>query len=97
MNIISEIINTPECRTQGLFRRPPSAFPLSLPAKIRFVHLDFAAKEHFAIGGMGQDGGTDRVDRFICRIVGEPKLLSDLSDGEFQLEELDETQPLSGD
>ena len=74
----------------------PSSFPLSLPAKIRFVHLDFATQEQIAIGGMGQDGGTDRVDGFICRIVGEPKLLSDLSDGEFQLEELDETQPLSG-
>jgi hypothetical protein len=45
---------------------------------------------------MGQDGGTDRVDGVICRIVGEPKLLSDLPDGEFQLEELNETKPLSG-
>ena len=74
----------------------PSSFPLSLPAKIRFVHLDFAAQEQIAISGMGQDGGTDRVGGVICRIVGEPKLLSDLPDGEFQLEELDETKPLSG-
>jgi hypothetical protein len=45
---------------------------------------------------MSQDGGTDRVDGFIRRIVGEAELLSDLPDGEFQFEELDETQPLSG-
>jgi hypothetical protein len=36
------------------------------------------------------------MDGFIYRIVGEPELLSDLPDGEFQFEELDETQPLSG-
>lgn len=74
----------------------PSPFPFSLPSKIRLVHFDFAAQEDIAIDGMGQDGGTDRVDGFICRIVGEAKLLSDLPDGEFQFEELDETQPLSG-
>ena len=45
---------------------------------------------------MSQDGGTDRVDGFIRRVVGEAELLSDLSDGEFQLEEFDEAQPLSG-
>jgi hypothetical protein len=74
----------------------PSPFPFSLPSKIRFVHFHFAAKGHVAIGGMRQDGGTDRVDGFIRRIVGEAKLLSDLPDGEFQFEEFDETQPLSG-
>jgi len=72
-----------------------SPFPFSLPSKIRFVDFDFTAKGH-VVGGMRQDGGTDRVDGFIRRIVGEAKLLSDLSDGEFQFEELDETQPLSG-
>jgi hypothetical protein len=36
------------------------------------------------------------VDGFIRRIVGEAELLSDLPDGEFQFEEFDETQPLSG-
>ena len=68
----------------------------SFPSKIRFVHFDFAAKGHVAIAGLSQDGGTDRVDGFICSIVGEAELLSDLPDGEFQFEELDETQPLSG-
>jgi hypothetical protein len=29
-------------------------------------------------------------------VLGEPKLLSDLPDGEFQREELDEAKPLSG-
>lgn len=74
----------------------PSPFPFSLPSKIRFVHFDFAAKGYVAIGGMSQNGGTDRVDRFIRRIVGEAELLSNLPDGEFQFEEFDETQPLSG-
>ena len=74
----------------------PSPFSFSPSSKIRFVHFDFAAKEHVAIGGMSQDGGADRVDGFIRRIVGEAKLLSDLPDGEFQFEEFDETQPLSG-
>ena len=73
----------------------PSPFPFSLPTKIQFVHFDFAAKEHVAIGGMSKDGGTDRVDGFIRRIVGEAELLGNLPDGEFQFEELDETQPLS--
>ena len=36
------------------------------------------------------------MDGFIRRIVGEGELLSDLPDGEFQLEVLDEAQPLSG-
>ena len=36
------------------------------------------------------------MDAFICRIVGEAVLLSDLPDGKFQFDELDETQPLSG-
>ena len=39
---------------------------------------------------------TDRVDGLIGGIVGETKLLSGLPDGEFQLEEFDEAQPLSG-
>jgi hypothetical protein len=38
-----------------------------------------------------KDGGTDRVDGFIRRIVGAAELLSDLPDGEFQFEELEET------
>lgn len=74
----------------------PSPFPFSLPSKIRFVHFDFAAKGRVAISGLSQDGGTDRVDGFIRRIVGEAELLSDLPYGEFQFEEFDETQPLSG-
>ena len=45
---------------------------------------------------MSQEGGTDRVDEFIRRIVGEAESVSDLPDGEFQFEEFDETQPLSG-
>jgi hypothetical protein len=74
----------------------PSPFPFSLSSKIRFVHFDFAAKGHVAIDGMSQDGGTDRVDGFIRGIVGEAELLSDLPDGEFQFEEFDEAQPVSG-
>ena len=46
-------------------------FPRLLPAEVGLVHLDFAAQEYVAIGGMGHDGSTDRVDRFICCIVGE--------------------------
>ena len=45
---------------------------------------------------MSQDGGTDRVEGFSRRIVEEAELLSDLPDGEFQFEKLDETQPPSG-
>ncbi len=45
---------------------------------------------------MSQDGGTDRVDGLIRRMVVEAELLSDLPDGEFQFEELNLTQPLSG-
>ena len=47
--------------------------------------------ENFAIGGTGQDGGTDRVDGFIWHIVGEPVFLSNLSDGESQIGKLNET------
>jgi hypothetical protein len=38
----------------------------------------------------------DRVDGSTGSIEGENKFLSDFSDGEFPLEELDETQSLSG-
>ena len=48
-----------------------SPFARSLPAKTRFVHLDIAAQEHFANGGMGQDVGTDRGDH---PIVGAKKV-----------------------
>ncbi len=69
----------------------------SLPAEVGLVHFDFASDEGFpSLVGVSQDGGTDRVDGLIGCIVGESKLLSNSPDGEFQFEELDEAQPLSG-
>ena len=37
------------------------------------------------------------MDGFLCRVGGGPKLLGVIPYGEFQFEELDETQQLSGD
>jgi len=85
----------PECRKQGLCRRHPSRFPFRFPPKYD-SSTSTSPKGRVAIDGMSQDDGTGRGDGFIRRIVGEAELLSNLPDGEFQFEEFDETQPLSG-
>jgi hypothetical protein len=45
---------------------------------------------------VGQDGGLDRRDGLIGGIAGKTRLLCDLPYGEFEFEEFDEAQPLSG-
>mgnify|MGYP006268777323 CR=1 FL=1 len=77
--------------------RATTSLPFSLSTEIGLVHLHFAADDDpFSILGVNQDRGTNRVDRFVDRIIGESQLRSDLPCGEFQFEQFDQAQPLSG-
>ena len=72
---------------------PPHAF-LASRAEVGFVEFHFAPQKDISILGVGQDGYPDRVDRLIGRVVGQPRLLSDLTSRYLQLEQFDNPEPL---
>jgi len=76
-------------------RSSSTSLAFTSTTEVGLINFHFAPKKCGNVLGMGHDSHTDRCNGIIHGIIRQSHLDGDLTCGEFQFKELDDSQPLS--